>query len=123
MKRKRRTNVGETQIVVDCPAWIQRTMIHNLQEAARSRNNKEDAQKAKNILAAIEGKCDLVGTLTPIQDDATPITAHNRKAAQQAARSKRSEIPVYDKAFFGRCKKLASVFIKGAGFRKFVYGG
>ena len=122
MKLRGKIDSGQ-QVVVDCPAWIQRSMIHNLQNAARGRINKERAQKAEDILAAIEGKCDLDGTLTSIQYDATPITAYNKKSAQQAVRSKRSEIPIYAKTFFGRCKKLASCFIKCARFWQPAYRG
>ena len=51
------------QLVVPCTARVQRAMIRNLQEAARSKVNETRAQKAEDILDSLNHKPHTVSSL------------------------------------------------------------
>ena len=54
MKRKRKQTIrNQSQFTVPCPRRIQKTMLKNLQAAARNKISPIRAQKASIILAAI----------------------------------------------------------------------
>ena len=54
MEKTTEISIAQSKFTVDCPRWLQRRMLKNLQAAARSRINPARAKRASQILDAVD---------------------------------------------------------------------
>jgi len=106
MKRKRKINVGETQITVSCPARIQRRILRNMVRSTRDRVNLTCAQKSRELLKTINSQ--------PKQGDAQAETSAAAKTAGHSAQNRRAKISQIGKSMFQKCTHRVFLLFKSA---------
>lgn len=60
MKRDIRFSTEEQQIIVPCPSWFRKHILHNMQKTALNRFNKTRAKKALELLSTINAESNAV---------------------------------------------------------------
>lgn len=75
---KQRIDVSLQQVIVDCPAWLQRKMLDNLGRATKDRVNLCRTKRAQDLLDAIKSggahtkstlsECKLLSTITTVSN-------------------------------------------------------
>ena len=71
MKRKRHINKTEVQLVVPCTDKIRKQIVRNLQRSSLNRFNKPRANKAAELLVAINAEPNVVAPQTQNNPDIT----------------------------------------------------
>lgn len=54
MMEERRINTGQSELVVDCPARLQRRMLRSLERSSKDIVNLDCAKKSKSILKVLK---------------------------------------------------------------------
>jgi hypothetical protein len=73
---------GETQINVNCPAWLRRRMLHNIQKTAKDKVNRSRAEVAANLFAAIKKKPDVTSSRAEVDPTTGKTGSDGVKAAK-----------------------------------------
>lgn len=92
MENRTRTDSTNPPMSVECPAWLRRQMVRNLQKAANERINPGRAKKAANILAMIKAESDVVSLREQSDAATTKKAVDTGKATAQLARTLGSRI-------------------------------
>ena len=81
MKRKRYTNKDRTPVAVSCLSWLQRQILRNLQKTAINKFNKTSADKARELLVAINAKPNILASQTQSNPDITEASVDTSTVA------------------------------------------
>lgn len=103
---------SETQIKVNCPPWLRRRLLHNLQKAANDKVNRARAEVAANLFAAITKKPDVASSRAEVDPTTDKPGSDGVKAAGQIVRPTNSKVWWYAKAMLSRGLKHVQAFMK-----------
>jgi len=104
-------------ITVSTPLWLQRSMLRNLHQAAKSKVNKARASRAKEILDAIDHRSNTSGL--PEENSSAnlsmskPVNTEYPTSAVQQPNTKKGSWP---KGIFNRCINSIYGFLKQSPF-------
>ena len=117
MKRKRHINKTEVQLVVPCPNKIRKRILRNLQRSSLNRFNKARADKARELLVAINAKPNVVAPQTQSNPDIINASVDINKAASYSTQTAASKVCV----FVGNTFKTCISHITAFGKRKWYF--
>lgn len=112
MMEERKINTGQSELFVDCPARLQRRMLHNIQNAAKSKVNRARAEMAANLFAAITKKPDVASSQAEVDPTTGKPGSDGVKAAGQIVRPTNLKVWRYIKAILSRALKHVQAFMK-----------
>ena len=101
-------------ITVSTPLWLQRSMLRNLHQAAKSKVNKARASRAKEILDAIDYRFNTDGL--PEENRSANLSmskpANTEKYPTAAVQQPNSKKVSWPKGIFNRCINSIYGFLK-----------
>jgi len=103
---------SEMQINVNCPAWLRRRMLHNLQKAAKDKVNRARAEVAANLYAAITKMSNVASSRAEVDPTAIKTSSDNVKITEQVVQPADSRVWWYTKAVLNRGLKHVQAFMK-----------
>lgn len=112
MKRKRHINKSEAQLAVSCPSWLRRRILRNLQRSSLNRFNKVRAEKARELLVAINAKPDVAASQTQSNPDITKTSVDTNKATVRPTQTMSSKVCVFVGNTFNKCMNYKTLFGK-----------
>jgi hypothetical protein len=105
-----KSNESQLQIIVPCPARLQRRMLRNLEKAKVDRIKPVRAEKAINILAVIEAQSKADDVAKEDKINTTKMAAAASKVTTTGATTPRTEIRRATNSMFHKCFKYISPF-------------
>ncbi|MFC1675802.1 hypothetical protein ACFL3G_01915 [Planctomycetota bacterium] len=105
MKRKRHINKTKVQSAVSCPNKIRKRIVRNLQRSSLNRFNKPCANKAAELLVAINVEPNVVVPQTQNNPDITKASVDAVKAAALPTQNTASKVWAF---VSNTCKKYMS---------------
>ncbi len=112
MKRKRCINKDRTPVAVSCPSWLRRRILRNLQRSSLDRFNKTRADKARELLVAINTKPNIVVSQTQSKPDFIKASVDTNKAMSCPTQSTVSKAWVSVGSTFKKCMSHIIAFGK-----------